>query len=278
MTYLLSEEGRRAMRSLVTGPLLYAFDFDGTLAPISPDRQAVRLPRPIGEWLKELAKRAPCAVVSGRSLADLSPRINGTVPHVIGNHGIESPLTPAPTLLRADGICQGWKAALRTRLADRMTELGVDVEDKRYTLTFHFRAGEDQELLRAAVLSLMQDLRPVPVTLLGKASVNALPPARNGRYGKGPATLALMTHLGLNGLFYVGDEETDETVFALKERPVMGVRIGESAGSQAKYYLKRQEEIEEVLRFLIHRLDKTPETPTTTERNQSRAAGAAHKR
>jgi trehalose 6-phosphate phosphatase len=278
MTYLLSEEGRQAMRSLVAGPLLYAFDFDGTLAPISPNRHAVKLSRPIGEWLKELAKRAPCAVVSGRSLTDLSPRINGTVPYVIGNHGIESPLTPAPTLTWADGICQGWKAALRTRLADRLTELGVEVEDKRYTLTFHFRTGMDPEPSRVAVLSLIQDLRPVPVPLLGKASVNALPPARNGRFGKGPATLALMTHLGLKGLLYVGDDETDETVFALKERLVMGVRIGESTGSHARYYLKRQEEIEEVLRFLIHRLDKTPETPATTEERRGRTAGAGHDR
>lgn len=278
MTYLLSEEGRQAMRSVVAGPLLYAFDFDGTLAPLSPDRHAVKLSRPIGEWLKELAKRAPCAVVSGRSLADLSPRINGTVPYVIGNHGIESPLTPAPTLVWTDGICQGWKAALRTRFAGRLTELGVDVEDKRYTLTFHFPAGVDQESARVAVLSLIQHLRPVPVTLLGKASVNALPPAQNGRHGKGPATLALVTHLGVNGLFYVGDDETDETVFALKDRPILGVRIGESANSQARYYLKRQEEIEEVLRFLIHRLDKTPETSATEERSRSRAAGAGHER
>ncbi len=278
MTYLLSEEGRQAMRSLVAGPLLYAFDFDGTLAPISPDRHAVKLSRPIGEWLKELAKRAPCAVVSGRSLADLSPRINGTVPYVIGNHGIESPLTPASTLVWADGICQGWKAALRTRFADQLHAMGVDVEDKRYSLTFHFRSESNPELARVAVLSLIQNLRPVPVTLSGKASVNALPPAQRGRYGKGPATLALMTHLGLNGLFYVGDDETDETVFALKEGLAMGVRVSESANSLARYYLKRQEEIEEVLRFLIHRLDKTPEAPAAMERSRNRTAGAGHER
>ncbi|THJ11862.1 MAG: hypothetical protein CAF43_004115 [Nitrospira sp. CG24C] len=75
MTYLLSEEGRRALRALAEKPILYAFDFDGTLAPISSDRDAVQIPPSINEWIKELAKRAPCAVVSGQALADLAPQV-----------------------------------------------------------------------------------------------------------------------------------------------------------------------------------------------------------
>ena len=61
MTYLLSEEGRRALSTLTEKPILYAFDFDGTLAPISPDRDTVKIPRSVSERLKELANRAPCA-------------------------------------------------------------------------------------------------------------------------------------------------------------------------------------------------------------------------
>ena len=38
----------------------------------------------------------------------------------------------------------------------------------------------------------------------------------------------------------------------------MGVRVGRHAESQAQFYLKQQGEIEEVLRFLIHRMDRTP--------------------
>ena len=35
MTYLFSDEGRLALRALASRPILYAFDFDGTLARIS---------------------------------------------------------------------------------------------------------------------------------------------------------------------------------------------------------------------------------------------------
>ena len=97
MTYLLSDEGHLALRALVNRSILYAFDFDGTLARISPDRDTVKLSRSIYEGLSELAKRIPCAIVSGRALTDLASRIEGAVPHLIGNHGLESPLTAPAT-------------------------------------------------------------------------------------------------------------------------------------------------------------------------------------
>jgi len=257
MTYVLSDEGRRALRTLAEKPVLYAFDFDGTLAPISPDRDTVQIPYSVSEWLKELAKRAPCAVVSGRALADLAPRVSGAVPYMIGNHGVESSLTPAPTLLWADGICQGWKRDLSIRFAQALKELGVEIEDKRYSLTLHYRGVPEPARVRMALLLLLQQLSPTPRLILGKLSVNALPP---GQGGKGPAVLALMVHLRQVGLFFVGDDETDESVFGLAEGLAMGIRIGKHADSRAKFYLKHQGEIEEVIRFLVHRIDRTPES------------------
>ncbi|MDO9116550.1 MAG: trehalose-phosphatase [Nitrospira sp.] len=256
MMYLLSPEGREAMRALAGRPMLYAFDFDGTLAKISPDRESVKLTRSIHEWLVELAKRAPCAVISGRALSDLAPRVNGAVPYLIGNHGLESPLTPSVTLLWADGICAGWRAAIKGELAPQLADLGIDVEDKRYSLTLHYREHEDQDRVRLAVLALLTQLSPAPRLVIGKQSINLLPP---GKGGKGGAALALMRHLRQSGFFFIGDDETDEDVFGLTEGLVMGVRVGLHAGSRAKLYIKHQGEIEDVLRFLIHRLDRTPE-------------------
>ena len=257
MTYVFSAEGRRALCTLTTRSILYAFDFDGTLAPISPNRDTVKIPPSINEWIKELAKRAPCAIVSGRALADLAPRMHGTVSYLIGNHGIESPLTPTPTLLSAEKICQGWKRDLSIRFGQSLKDLGVEVEDKRYSLTLHFRGVTEPARVRMAVELLLQQLSPSPGVIFGKFSVNALPP---GQGGKGQAALALMIHLRQSGLFFVGDDETDEHVFALTEGLVMGVRIGKQPDSRAKYYLKRQGEIEDIIRFLVHRIDRTPES------------------
>lgn len=271
MTYLLSEEGRQALGSLAEKPILYAFDFDGTLAPISPDRDAVKIPYSVSEWLKELSTRATCAVVSGRALADLTPRVAGAVPYLIGNHGIESSLTPLPTLFWAEGICAGWKWDLATQCAQSLKNLGVEVEAKRYSLTLHYRGTSEFARVRTALLHLLEPLSPAPRLIYGKDSVNVLPP---GKGGKGPATLALMVHLRRIGLFYIGDDETDEDVFGLTEGLTMGVRVGRHAGSRAQFYLKHQGEIEEVLRFLVHRIDRKPESSDHGQRqtNGSREA------
>jgi trehalose 6-phosphate phosphatase len=264
MTYVLSEEGRRALRTLAPTRILYAFDFDGTLAPISSDRDAVRIPRPVTEWLKELATRVPCAVVSGRALTDLAPRINGAIPYLVGNHGIESPTATPDSLDAAEGVCLEWKNAITTNLAQPLKVLGVEVEDKRYSLTVHYRGVAEPARVRMAVLLLFQQLSPTPRVIFGKFSVNVLPA---GQGGKGPAVLALMVHLRQSGLFFVGDDDTDENVFGLAEGLAMGVRIGKHAESRAKFYLKHQGEIEEVIRFLVHRIDRTLESLNADDRH-----------
>jgi len=267
MTYLLSEDGRRALRALVGKPILYAFDFDGTLAPVSSKRAAVKLPRSVYEWLKELAKRAPCAVISGRALEDITARMNGTVPHLIGNHGIESALASPSTLVEAERVCRAWLQDLATPHNQPLKDLGVEVEDKRYSLTVHYRGVMDPARARMSVLQHLQQLLPVPRLIIGKSTVNALPP---GLGGKGAAAQNLMAHLRQTGLFYVGDDETDEDVFGLSEGLALGVRVGQQEHSQASYYLKHQGELEEVIRFLVHRIDRTPES---FEGNGPRAAG-----
>jgi len=273
MTYVLSAEGRLALRALAEKPILYAFDFDGTLAPISPNRDAVQIPPAISEWIKELAKRAPCAIVSGRALADLATRVSGTVPYLIGNHGIESSLTPPATLLWSEGICAAWKRDIATRLGGAMKSLGGEVEDKRYSLTVHYRAYEQEARVGLSILSLLQQLTPMPDLIAGKASVNAIPP---GQGGKGPAVLALMRHLRQVGLFFVGDDETDENVFGLTEGLAMGIRVGIHAESQAKFYLNHQAEMEEVLRFLVDRIDRTPGADDRGNRNTNDMREAAN--
>lgn len=273
MIYLLSEEGRQALRALVEKPILYAFDFDGTLAPISLDRDAVKIPYSVSEWLRELATRAPCAVISGRALADLAPRLNGEIPYLVGNHGIENPTVTQDSLCIAEGVCLEWKRTISTNFVQSLKVLGVEIEDKRYSLTAHYRGVAEPARVRTALLLLLQQLSPPPRLILGKFSVNALPP---GQGGKGPAVLALMVHLRQNGLFFVGDDDTDENVFALPEGLVMGVRVGKQADSRAKFYLKHQGEIEEVIRFLVHRIDRTPESLAANDRDTSDRKKAAH--
>jgi trehalose 6-phosphate phosphatase len=271
MIYLLSDEGRQALRTVASQAVLYAFDFDGTLAKISPDRGGVKLSRSTHEWLRELTTRASCAIVSGRALSDLAPKVNEAVPYLIGNHGLESPLTHPDTLSRAERVCQGWIKQVDKDLASLLKEAGVEVENKRYTLTFHYRGVDKPAKIERTLVLLLNRLTPAPRMIFGIASVNVLPP---GSSGKGQAALALMTHLRSAGLFYVGDDETDEDVFGLTEGLIMGVRVGHQVESRAQYYLKHQSEMEDVIRFLVHRIDRTPEFADQGERRTRHVSGS----
>lgn len=246
MIHALSDDGVRALGHAVSQGLLYAFDFDGTLAPISTDRRAVTLSADTRQLLGQLAKQASCAIVSGRALADVAGRINGDITHVIGNHGIESPLTSRGMLVQAEQTCAKWKHQLESSL--HLIPSGVEVEDKRYSLTVHFRGAQNPVDASMAALTALRRLSPTPELMEGKYSINVLPA---GHGGKGPATLALMNHLGRSGLFYIGDEETDETVFSLGGVVKMGVRVGRLDGSHAGFYLHDQTEVDEVLRLLV---------------------------
>jgi trehalose 6-phosphate phosphatase len=273
MTYLLSEEGRLALRALTSRPILYAFDFDGTLARISQDRDTVTLSQSIYEGLSELAHHIPCAIVSGRALNDLVLRVDGVVPYLIGNHGLESPLTAPTMLIRAEHICKGWMQRLETDFIQPLNQYGAEVENKRYTLTLHYRGTDEPARVRMALVLLLNKLVPTPRLIFGRASVNVLPP---GEGGKGQAVLALMHHLRQTGLFFIGDDETDEDVFTLSEGLAMGVRVGRHSESRAQYYVKGQEEIEDVIQALVHRIDQTPESLDANDRDTRDRSKAGH--
>jgi trehalose 6-phosphate phosphatase len=267
--HALSTEGRRRLRDLTKQSILYGFDFDGTLAALSPDRTAVRLSRSVHEWLAELSRRAPCAIVSGRSLNDLHPRIDGVVPHLIGNHGLESPLTTASDFRRAEDLCRAWAETLARDQAQTLADLGAEMEHKRYTLTLHYRGAKNPTQARLALTRLLHELAPSPRLTFGHACVNALPPAHGG---KGSAAFALMKRLGLRSLFYIGDDGADEEVFALTEGLAMGIRVGRHEDSHAEFYVDHQGQVEDVIRFLVHRLDRTPEAADTGDSGQVREA------
>lgn len=74
---------------------------------------------------------------------------------------------------------------------------------------------------------------------------------------KGTALLDYMRRLDCSAALYVGDDETDEDVFTLRDAHILTVRVGKKKGSAARYFLKRQEEITEVLRLLVEVSDQS---------------------
>jgi trehalose 6-phosphate phosphatase len=83
----------------------------------------------------------------------------------------------------------------------------------------------------------------------GKQVVNVLP---KGAPHKGLALERELERLRCDTAIYVGDDETDEDVFAL-DRPgrLLMIRVGAKRSSSAAYYIRSQEAIEELLEALV---------------------------
>jgi trehalose 6-phosphate phosphatase len=257
MEYLLTDKGKRELEELLKGKSLYAFDFDGTLAKIVREHHAARLSRPIRFWLEELATRASTAIISGRSVEDLRSRVGTAVPHLIGNHGSEGPHTRREDMQQVRETSSGWLQLINGRFQDELIRSGVVVENKSYSLSFHYRTVDQRDEARALISRIVAELSPPPRIVLGKSVVNVMPPTASH---KGTALLEYMRRLDCNTALYVGDDETDEDVFALRDHRILTVRVGKKTGSSARYFLKRQGEIAEVLRLLVEAGDRSIHT------------------
>ena len=222
---------------------LLAFDFDGTLAPIVSDPSRAKIPDSTRELLSALTTALPCVVISGRKREDVRRRLGGVhVAEVVGNHGIE----PWHASRRMAARVARWKRSLQECLAALR---GVVIEDKQYSLAVHFRSSRRKDSVIAAVLELsgwFGDMRIVP----GKEVMNLLP---DDVPLKGAALEYLQARLGCDRALYLGDDDTDEDVFALAGRGarLLGVRVGRKAASSARYFVDRQSDVDRLLRTLV---------------------------
>lgn len=246
MTPLFSTEGRRQLQRLAQAETLYAFDFDGTLAPIVPDPAQARAAERVTLPLARLASLVPVAVVSGRAQRDLIERLPCEIAYLVGNHGNEG-LPDAPDAGRLADTCRAWRSELELQLL-APEAAGVWLEDKGRSLTLHYRASPDPALTSAFLRTLAHALTPQPTVIDGKMVLNLLPP---GAMTKFEALQVLMEHEGVDNVLFVGDDDTDEIVFERAPQHWTTVRIDPGSGTAARYCLDEQASIEILLAHLL---------------------------
>jgi len=228
--------------ALAARRLLVALDFDGTLAPIVRDPDAAAMRPSTAALLAEVAKRYPCAVISGRARADVQKKLSDIpLRAVLGSHGME----PGPHVEKARKLVTRWRRQLSTTLP-RIP--GVILEDKRTSLAIHYRLASARAAVRKQLLEVVEGLSDARI-VEGKMVVNVVP---KNAPNKGAALLQLCKRLRCEAALFVGDDITDEDAFAVAERfPVLGVRVGRSRRSQARCFLPDQEAIDRLLTLLV---------------------------
>jgi trehalose 6-phosphate phosphatase len=240
-------------------------DFDGTLTPIVPHPEAAHLSPTMQELLGALAAYPSyrVAIVSGRALADLQPRIAASGLYLAGNHGleIEGPggrydhpeaqrLRPQMTALAHD---------LRADLAEIPQAL---VEDKGVTLSVHYRQVPASFVPEVRARLLKRTGRALEAGVLalrtGKAVLEIRPSVP---WGKGEAVHWIVERLyqdmpGAHMLaLYLGDDDTDEDAFRAIASSGIGIVVGrDRLHSAAPYYVQSVEEVERFLSTLRGRI------------------------
>lgn len=245
MIYAFSPEGVACLSAvLATAPLL-AFDIDGTLAPIVDRPDEARLPDEVQHCLAGLARRYEVAIITGRGMDDARRMLGFEPRHLIGNHGAEGLPGWRARSREFERTVRGWRDALER--CESLAGAGVALEDKRYSLSLHYRRAPSPDAARRAINRCIDRLDPAPRVIDGKAVVNLLPA---NAPDKGDALRALIEHTRCSNVLYVGDDDTDEAVFGLNLPSVLTLRVEPTADSAAALFLRDQREVLTLMQYI----------------------------
>jgi len=218
---LLGPQGLAALAALARAPALFAFDFDGTLAPIRPRPDDVQVSTTIALRLEKLARARPVAIVTGRQIADVRERLGFTPAWIIGNHGAEDDGDP-DAAARARAALDPLRERVRSR-ADGLAAAGVLVEDKGQSLALHFRTAPDRAAASALIEEVLAGFTATLHVFGGKLVYNAV---------AADAPDKAVAHAA----FFAGDDVNDEPVFAAARPDWVTVRIGCERRESAAFY------------------------------------------
>jgi len=216
--------------------LLIAVDFDGTLAPEVDDPSMARALPEAREALLRLARmpRTRVALVSGRSLSDLE--VVAEVPDdflLIGSHGVELRLDDdqSPSQRLDTGEIQGLE-----RLGEILEGVAEDheaiwLERKPVGFALHTRLATEEDsriarlVAKRAVAEVGGDSPLDPAELLVRDGRTTLEFALRSTT-KGEAIEHLRQYVGAEGVFFAGDDVTDEDGFEALGPDDVGVKSG----------------------------------------------------
>ncbi len=232
---------------------LLLLDYDGTLTPLRPRPSDAAPDADLLELLRGLAAdpRNTLAVVSGRPAAVLEPWLGAVEGlHLIAEHGAARRLPgQAWQPLRA-GADAEWKPRVRPLLdAFTLRAPGSFVEEKPHALAWHYRLTEPQfgEWLARELLATLEGL--LAATEVRAVPGNKVVEVRFAWAHKGEAARTLLAETGADLALAIGDDQTDEDLFAALRPEDWSVVVGRQA-SRARFHLPVPDAVRAVLRTL----------------------------
>ena len=191
-------------------------DIDGTLLDFAATPREVWVPPELATTLKQLHERTQgaLALVSGRSLNDIDLIFAPEQFPAVGGHGAEMRLQPDSEAVPAHAPPHDKELKRRLAAIAKLSP-GILLEDKGYSLALHYRlAPQAERAIYEAVSLIRAELPNAPIEVLPGKSVCEI---KHSGFTKATGVRELMTHEPFKGRrpFFIGDDVTDETVFAI---------------------------------------------------------------
>jgi len=236
-------------------------DYDGTLTPIVERPELAKLSYAAKKALKELArlKEIKIVLISGRSLSDLKKlvRIPGLI--YVGNHGFEFEGPKIRYVHPGALAAKRHLSNLERRFKKAFRDFpGILVENKKLTLSVHYRQVEFEKIGQAKTIFLKLAapyLQNSELSFTEGKKVWELRPET--QWNKGTTVVWLLARVlfqvsGHPLPIYIGDDATDEDAFRTLRHKGIGIKVTEDSGetSQADYYLRSPDEVVQFLKHL----------------------------
>jgi trehalose 6-phosphate synthase/phosphatase len=230
---------------------LLLLDYDGTLVPFVRDHDQAKPGTRVVSLVQRLAgiPGNRVVLVSGRDKHTLEEWFGSVPVHIIAEHGFFS--RPVGGEWRATKAIQGdWKKRLIPILklfADRVP--GSSVEEKEYSLVWHFR-GADAEQSEPVAHELIDNLNALTANVeVQIMQANKAVEVRVAGITKGTTARDLMAEEEYDFILAVGDDVTDEDLFAVLPESAYSIKVG-STRSFAKYSCSGVEDVHRLLSML----------------------------
>ena len=233
-------------------------DYDGTLTPIVRRAEDAVLTEQMRSLLRELARHARVAIVSGRDRRDAEQMvaIEGLI--YAGSHGFDIRSPDFELQHEAAQLALPDLDAAESRLRRQLEQVpGARVERKRFAVAVHCREVES-ESDRTIVEAHVDGACAACAALRKRGGKRVFELQPDVPWDKGRAMLWLLESMGLANrqavAMYLGDDVTDEDAFAVLagRDDGIGIRVAEpSEPTQARYVLANCGQVEEFLRRLL---------------------------
>lgn len=223
---------------------LVMLDYDGTLMPFV-NRPALAKPTEnILNILSELSSQHQneLVLISGRDKQTLQEWFGALPMGLVAEHGawIKNSTGEWKTL---KPLANDWKPKLLPILesyADRLP--GAFVEEKEYSLVWHYRAA-DIEQGRHTAHELMDEMLRFTANIdvqvvQGKKIIEV----RNAGINKGAAASLWLSQQSYDFILSIGDDSTDEDLFAILPETAFSIRVGVEH-TQARFHVQSPTEV-----------------------------------